>query len=188
MDMSEILGNIYDRSVAIVFGTVVFGTVFFSTFWRLWKTCFLTKSFQNPILTFSLYPKKGRTVSIKTSITQAWLVVESYPIPHWVTFLIICRLVYDIPSHLNGLILVWRTLLQLCSKVSHQNSRVVYEIIPFLNQVVSVIQFSDILIIIELFYGTEKKGRVQLGMYILSHFVFQRIQKFTLNLGRSKVL
>ena len=38
--MSEILGNIYDRSVAIVFGTVVFGTVFFSTFWRLWKLAF----------------------------------------------------------------------------------------------------------------------------------------------------
>ena len=33
--MSEVLGNIYDRSVAVVFGTVVFGTVFFSTFWRL---------------------------------------------------------------------------------------------------------------------------------------------------------
>ena len=38
--MSEILGNIYDRSVAIVFGTVVSGTVFFSTFWRLWKLAF----------------------------------------------------------------------------------------------------------------------------------------------------
>ena len=38
--MSEVLGNIYDRSVAVVFGTVVFGTVFFSTFWRLWKLAF----------------------------------------------------------------------------------------------------------------------------------------------------
>ena len=38
--MSEVLGNIYDRSVAVVFGTVVFGTVFFSTFWRLWKLVF----------------------------------------------------------------------------------------------------------------------------------------------------
>ena len=33
--MSEILGNIYDRSVAIVFGTV-----FFSTFWKLSKLVF----------------------------------------------------------------------------------------------------------------------------------------------------
>ena len=32
--MSEILGNIYDRSVAIVFGIVLFGTLVFSTFWR----------------------------------------------------------------------------------------------------------------------------------------------------------
>ena len=38
--MFEVLGNIYDRSVAIVFGTVVIGTVFFSTLWRLWKLVF----------------------------------------------------------------------------------------------------------------------------------------------------
>ena len=38
--MSEILGVIYDRFVAIVFRTVLFGTVCFSTFWRLWKLVF----------------------------------------------------------------------------------------------------------------------------------------------------
>ena len=86
--MSEILGNIYDRSVAIVFGTV-----FFSSFWKLSKLVFLRKIFQNLIF-FSFYPKNGRTGSRK-----------SCPTPHWVTFLIFFRLVYDIPSHLNGLIL-----------------------------------------------------------------------------------
>ena len=40
MDMYKILGNICDRSVDIIFGTVVSGTVYFSTFWRLWKLVF----------------------------------------------------------------------------------------------------------------------------------------------------
>ena len=91
MDMSESLGNIYDRYVAIVFGTL-----FFSTFWRLWKLVFWGKFFQN--LMFSFYPKNGRAGVRKTSITQAWLVVESCLSPHWVTFLLFCRLVYNIPS------------------------------------------------------------------------------------------
>ena len=39
------LDNIYDRSIAIVFGTVFFGT-----FWRLWKLV------QNLIFMFSFYP------------------------------------------------------------------------------------------------------------------------------------
>ena len=38
--MSEILGNVYGRSVAILFGTVVFGIEFFSTFLRLQKLVF----------------------------------------------------------------------------------------------------------------------------------------------------
>ena len=69
--MSEVLGNIYDRSVAIVFGTVVIGTVFFSTL-EIVETCFLTKNFQNLLLVFSFYPKNGRTGSRKTSLTEAW--------------------------------------------------------------------------------------------------------------------
>ena len=36
--MSGNLGNIYERSVAILFGTVVFGTLF--NFWRFWKLVF----------------------------------------------------------------------------------------------------------------------------------------------------
>ena len=60
---------------------------------------------------FSFYPKNGRTGSRKSSIIQAWLVEESSPNPHWVTFLIFCRLVYDIPSYLNGLTFPWSTSL-----------------------------------------------------------------------------
>ena len=83
--MSEILGNIYYRSVAIVFGTIVSGTVFFNTFRRFWILDFSRNIFQNVILMFSVYPKNGRTGSRKPSITQAWLVVESCPTLYWVS-------------------------------------------------------------------------------------------------------
>ena len=108
------LGQYLWQILAILFGTFVFGNAFFSTFWRLWKLVFWWKLFQNLILMFSFYPKNGRTDSSKTSITQTWLVVESCPTSFWVTFLIFFWLVYDVPSHLNGLILAWSTSLQLC--------------------------------------------------------------------------
>ena len=85
------MGNIYDRSIAIVFGTN-----FFSTFSRLWKLVFWWKFFQNLILVFSFYLENNRTSSRKNSITQKWLVIESCPTPRWVTFLIFGRLVYHI--------------------------------------------------------------------------------------------
>ena len=46
------------------------------------------------------------------SITQEWLVVESCVTPQWITFLMFYRLVYNIHSHLNELILAWSALLQ----------------------------------------------------------------------------
>ena len=70
--MPEILGNIYNISVAIVFETVFL---------------VLSKS-------YIAFFKNGRTGSRK-----------SYPTPHWVTFLILFRLVNDITFRLNGLIL-----------------------------------------------------------------------------------
>ena len=146
MDMSKIWGNIYDRSVAILLGTVVFEIVFFSTFWRLWKHFFWQKIFQDLISIFSFYPKNSGTGFRKASITQALLVVESCPTYHCVTLLIFRRLFYDLPCHLNGLILAWSTSLQLCLK----NSRLMYEMFPFPKQVVGVTQFSDIMIVIEL--------------------------------------
>ena len=103
--------------------------------------------FRNLILMFSFYPKNGRTGCRKC-----------YPTPHWVAaFSIFFRLVYDIPFLLNGLILVWSTSLQLCWKVNHRNSRILYQIFPFLKQVVSVIQFSDMLIIIEWLFRNWKE-------------------------------
>ena len=46
------LGNIYDSSIAILFGTV-----FFSAFWRLWKLVVWGDSFQNLIFMFYFHPK-----------------------------------------------------------------------------------------------------------------------------------
>ena len=114
LDMSRIWGNIYDRSIDIVFGTV-----FVSTFLSLWKIVFLQKIFQNLIYMFSLYPKNSRTGSRKNTLTQEWLVVESCPTPYWVMFLIICRLVYDISSHLSCLMFSSSPSLQLLQRASH---------------------------------------------------------------------
>ena len=143
MDISKILDNIYDRSIAIILE--IAGTYFF------WKK----KKNQNVIFMFSFYLKSCRTGSRKTSITQELLFIESCLTSLWVTFLIFCRLVYDIFSHSNDLILAWSTLLQVShpnSKVSHQNSRLVYEIFQFLKQAVSATWHanSNLVIIMEL--------------------------------------
>ena len=65
--MSEILGNICDRSIAIVLEIV--------------ETYFLRKMFQNLMFMFYFYPKSSRTSSRKTSLTEGMLVVESCPTP-----------------------------------------------------------------------------------------------------------
>ena len=152
LDMSKILDNIYDRFIAILFGTVFL--VPFGNCGNL----FLTKIFQNLIFMFSFSPKKNRTSSRKTSITQEWLVIENYLTPHWITFLIFRRLVCNITSRLNDLALVWNTLLHLYQKVSRQNSRLLCEIFQFLKQAVSVINFSDILTVTKLLLWNYKKG------------------------------
>ena len=142
------LVNIYDRSIAIVFRTV-----FFSSFWSFWKLIFWQKNFQNLIfLLFFLSKENSRAGSRKTSITQEMLVIERFPTFCWVTFLILYRLVYDISSHLNDLILARITSLQIshhnskvnCQKFSHQSSKLVFEIFHFLKQAVSAL---DMLII-----------------------------------------
>ena len=50
------LGNIYHRSIAILFGTVIF-----SSFWRLWKY-FLTKTFSKPYICFLFIRKAAELV------------------------------------------------------------------------------------------------------------------------------
>ena len=126
------MSNIYDRSIGIVFGILFFGS-----FWNWWKLIIWSK------FMFSFYPKSSRTGSRKSSITQEWLIIERYQISRWVTLSIFFWLVYDISSHLNDLILTWNTLLQLYQNVSHQNSRLLYEIFQFVKQAVIVIWHAD---------------------------------------------
>ena len=66
--MSESLGNIYDRSVAIVL--------------EIAETCFLTKYFSKSYIYVFFLSKKQQK-------TQEFWVIESCPTP-WVMFLIFC--------------------------------------------------------------------------------------------------
>ena len=53
-------------------------------------------------------PKKNSTIDFtKTFITKEWLVVESCPTPCWIALLMLYRLVYNMRSHFNELILAW---------------------------------------------------------------------------------
>ena len=52
LDMIKILGNINDRSLAIVFGTVFF------FFFKIVETCFLMENVSKFSYIFCFYPKK----------------------------------------------------------------------------------------------------------------------------------
>ena len=50
-------------------------------------------------------------------IRHKWLVVESCPTPPWIAFLMLYRLVYNICSHFNELILVWSAYSKLIFRI-----------------------------------------------------------------------
>ena len=78
----------------------------FCTFWRLKIFVLWQKIVENlHIFVYLFCPKNGAIDFTKTLITQERLVVESCPIPRWIAFLMLCRLVYNVCSHSNGLIL-----------------------------------------------------------------------------------
>ena len=143
--MTKRLGIYYGRSIAIIFGTV-----FFVLFGDCKNLFFDEIFFRTFFYLSSFYPKSNRIGSRKTAMTQEWLVMKCCSIFRWVAVLILYWLVENILSHLNEMILTWNTYLQLCQKVSHQNSRLVNEICVFLKQAVSVIHFLDLLIVIGL--------------------------------------
>ena len=70
--MFEILDNIYDISIAIVFGIAFFGT-----FRRLWKLAFQQKIFKILYLCLLFIHRTPKRILEKTSMTQEWLVVQS---------------------------------------------------------------------------------------------------------------
>ena len=80
----------------------------FGTFGRLKILVLLRKIVQNLLIfVYLFWPKTSTIAFTKTFLTQEWWVVESYPTPCWIAFLMFYRLVYNIRSHFNELILAW---------------------------------------------------------------------------------
>ena len=93
--------------------------IFFGTFWKLKIFVLWQKFFENLLIFVSLfYPKNGAIDSTKTFLTKEWLVVESCPTSHWIAFLMLYRLVYNIRSHFNELILKYLPVVRHCCKLS----------------------------------------------------------------------
>ena len=123
--MSEILDNIYIWVFLVKIESVLLLALvkymlcshftqncIFCTFWRLKILVLWRKIVENLLIFVYLFcPKNGAIDFTKTFITQEWLVVESCPTPRWITFLMLYRLVYNIRSHFNELILAWSACL-----------------------------------------------------------------------------
>ena len=116
--MSEISGNIYIwvfsinsenvRFLALVLCclSMLLKTVFFVLFWRLKILVLWRKIVENLLIFVYLFcPKNGAIDFTKTFITQERLVVGICPTPRWIAMLMFYRLVYNICSHFNELIL-----------------------------------------------------------------------------------
>ena len=86
---------------------ILLKSVFLCTFWKL-KILVWWQKIQNLLIFLYLFRPNNHTINFsKTFITQEWLVVESCPTPRWIAFLMLYRLVYNIRSHVNELILAW---------------------------------------------------------------------------------
>ena len=80
----------------------------FYTYWRLKTLTLRQKVVQNLLIFVYLFCPKGRAIDSRiTCLTKEWLVVESCVLPHWIAFLMLYWLVYNIRSHFNELILTW---------------------------------------------------------------------------------
>ena len=114
-DMSEILDNVYiwvfsiNSECVLLLALVKYmlcshfsQNCIFCTFWRLKILALWRKIVENLfILVYLFCPKSGAIYFTKIFITQEWLVVESWPTPRWITFLMLHRLVYNLRCHFN---------------------------------------------------------------------------------------
>ena len=113
--MSEILDNIYiwvfsiNSESALLLALVKYmlcshftQNCIFLYFLEAKNPCFVTKNcWKSSYICVFILPKSSAIDFTKTFLTQEWLVVESCPTPRWITFLMLCRLVYNICSHFN---------------------------------------------------------------------------------------
>ena len=84
---------------------------------------FVTKIYwKSSCICVFILSKKQRNWFHKNLHTQEWLVVESCPTPRWITFLMLYRLVYNIRSHFNELILPWSTYLEISQNSQESTS------------------------------------------------------------------
>ena len=118
LDISKILDNIYiwvflvNSESVLLLALVKYMLCSYFTqhciffyFLEAKNSCFMTK---NVLIFMYLFCQKINAIDfIKTFITQEWFVEESCPIPCWIAFLMLHRLVYNIRSHFNELILAW---------------------------------------------------------------------------------
>ena len=114
-DMSEILDNIYIWVFSINSESVLLLALvkymlcshftqncIFLYFLEAKNPCFITKNcWKSSYICVFILPKNGSIDFIKTFITQEWLVVESYPIPCWIAFLMLYRLVFNALISIN---------------------------------------------------------------------------------------
>ena len=119
--MSEILEDIYIWVLLVNIGSVlILALVKYMSCSHFTQKCILLyfleakililwrKIFENLLIFVYLFCPKNRAIDFtKTFINQEWLVVESGPTPCWIAFLMLYRLVFNIRSHFNELILVW---------------------------------------------------------------------------------
>ena len=119
--MSEILDNIYIWVLLVNIGSVlILALVKYISCSHFTQKCILLyfleakililwrKIFENLLIFVYLFCPKNRAIDFtKTFINQEWLVVESCPTPCWIAFLMLYRLVFNIRSHFNELILTW---------------------------------------------------------------------------------
>ena len=112
----KVLDNIYiDTFQLVAFAKYILSQIYnhciqncsFWYFMEIVETFVFWRTYFQSLLIFMFFfiPKP------LSSITQEWLVVESCVTPQWTTYLMFYRLVCNIHSHLNELILAWSVLL-----------------------------------------------------------------------------
>ena len=125
--MSEILDNIYIWVFLVntesVLRLALVRTVFCCTFWRVKILILWPKIIENLLIFVHLSCPKNSSINFtKAFISQEWLVVESCPTLRWIVFLMLYRLVYNIRSHFNELILPWSTYLEISQNSQESTS------------------------------------------------------------------
>ena len=136
--MSEILGNIYDRFIAIVFWTV-----FFWYFWSLWKLVCWRKVFKTFFYLCFFYQNLAENVLVVCRRGAARTLIEQrFQSPaDWFTIYPFIWMTWfwpKVPTY------------SYAKNDSYQNLGLVYEVFSFPKQVITVIHFLDLRMVMKL--------------------------------------